>query len=216
MSFIGNRLVVFAKGKKGKNVKFKDTKKYSFAPPKGKGECQDLIDLGLKTVGGIIGGKVISPKVGMLARFTKHKTEFTLSIFRTKKNEENTELLGLDFPMERPNHVGIIGKVGSTKNQLWVWEQNVTKDKKTVYQPVHYGENDTPVNKRFTPTESISLVEKFVESEMKNHLTARHRGEITKKDWKVIELWMKQGYGLLVQIKLVSTGKVEFYKVVKD
>ena len=80
-SQLKEQLIRFAKGKKGTNVKFKGKKEYTKGHAQGKGECQDMVDLGLKTVGARMGGGLVTPRKGTLVAFENHKTKLELTIY---------------------------------------------------------------------------------------------------------------------------------------
>jgi hypothetical protein len=216
MSIIKEQLVAFAKKKKGINVKFKGDKEYTKGIAQGKGECQDLVDLGLKTVGGRMGGQVISPKVGLLVAFNNHKTKLTLTIYATKNGVKKDEIWSQGATMTRPNHIAIVESVVLEGKKVWVWEQNVTPDKKTVLQPVRNDKHYYAAKKSFDSNDSVSSVKEFLEMKLDYHATARARPGLKKVDWKSVEEWMDSGYGLFVQIELKTSGTINFYEVDED
>jgi hypothetical protein len=210
------KLVRFAKSKKGTNVKFKGKKEYTKGHAKGKGECQDLVDLGLKTGGGRMGGAVITPRKGMLVAFENHKTKLELTIYATKGGAKKDKIWTQGATMTRPNHIAIVDDVLLGGKKVWVWEQNVTKDKKVVRQPVRNDQLYVAAKKPFQSKDSVSSVKKFLEMKLDYHATERARPGLKQVDWKLVKDWMDAGYGVFVQIELKTTGKVKFYDVVKD
>lgn len=210
------QLVAYAKVKKGTNVKFKSKVEYTKGHSKGTGKCQDLVDLGLKTVGGRMGAVATDPKRGMLVAFEKHKTTLKLTIYATKGGIKKETIWTQGATMTRPDHIAIVDDVILGGKKVWVWEQNVTPDKKTVRQPVRNDKHYVAAKKPFSSTDSVSRVREFLEMKMDYHATERVRPGLKNVKWSIVKEWMDAGYGIFVQIDLKSTGKVKFFDVAKD
>lgn len=215
-SKIKTALIQFAKSKKGTNVRFRGTTEYTKGHAKGLGECQDLVDLGLKTAGGRMDKKTIAtPTKGALVEFKDHKTTLTLTI-EAMKNGKKEEIWSQGAVMTRPNHIAIVDEVILGGIKVWVWEQNVTPDKKTVRQPVRNDKYYLAARKTFSSKTPVTSVKQFLEWKLGFHATERHRGDLAKVDWNLVKAWMDAGYDVFVKIELKSTGMIKFHEVVED